>query len=151
MEKIKFRGVSLLDDKFIYGYLYEEETKAYIIDNQRKFIEVKKDTIGQFTNLLDKDNKEIYEGDIIEYEHIKKQLTIIDENEVTSPNITRNDNGQPLAYKPSKIIHYKGKGVIINGNTGTDINLQNGVHWWNCLKDNVLTRCKILGNIYDKK
>lgn len=66
MRGILFRGKRVDDNEWIYGdYFHIQEAKAHFISTDERNNRVYPESISEFTGLLDKTRRQIFEGDIL--------------------------------------------------------------------------------------
>lgn len=132
MRKIKFRG-KFLDDtsEWLYGnYVYIEDDVFHhkITDKSGLLLDIDINTIGQYTGLKDKNEKEIYEGDIVKVRLYK---------------------GEGEKYFIGKV-EYFGSNFIVDADNNSEYHVYDldgfGIDYRYNLED-----CEVIGNIYDNK
>ena len=78
--EIKFRAKDHTNNHWLYGNLATDKTGLYVIlpiQDWGKGDTVFEETIGQFTGLYDRNQKPIYEGDIVQWEECVADYTFI--------------------------------------------------------------------------
>ena len=154
MREIKFRGKTL-SGKWVYGYYVGKDTIIPFEDvnfdlgfiDTSPCYEVIPDSIGQFTGVLDKNGKEIYEGDVLsvrEWKNLAFGMFNNDEMKVLSL-----DDCKGKLLKDIKSLVYWDEGSML----ATE---QNGSAYYMCSfwhENTLITQpifdIEIIGNIHD--
>lgn len=133
MRLIKFRGKRIDNGEWIIGSLDLTDECPVIswlhtdVDGEQIpwFAKVKSDTVGQFTGLLDKDGKEIYEGDILQLSNSSSGVCEVGWNESVSAYCIRFHFEHELGLKTLGSWKECERNMVIIGNIHDDPELIN--------------------------
>lgn len=132
MREILFRGKRVDNEAWTEGYLFKIWDRTYLLwgmtGDVPNMVEVKPETVGQYTGLTDKNGKKIFEGDIVCLVYGDKMLSTGD---------VQFDYG---VFGVEWTTFKKNKGMV--GGFGQLHNLRR-------FDDGLADRIKVIGNIYD--
>lgn len=124
MRTIKFRAKRVGTHEWVYGHIFQTPIGEWkILRGFREYF-IQPDTVGQFTGYTDYENREVYEGDIVElpsasinghdFEHIQLSVVWL---------------GDSFRLRPADRYYHRGACVD--------------------LRMNAASRGKVIGNIHD--
>lgn len=156
---IKFRGYSLENKKWIFGLLEIDRNGDCCIFyydslNDRFSIPVVPESIGEFTGMLDRNEKEIYEGDKVNYCVKRKICSLCAANEIESELLNGLTKFCPNCGKEISDFDFITTSRIVFENAGfayrhseTEEYYQS---WPIYIASTYIEWCEIIGNIYQQ-
>ena len=143
MRTIKFRGKKPTNGVWVYGSLvYSNEIQAAIyfqtgrgLVKSMEWVYVNPETVGQFTGFLDKNGKEIYEGDVLRS----------DEYPYSCIGDNRRDNYYAVVYYCEEGACF---GTVTAKNPSSDVGgISDGI--LDDVEREKMKNFEVIGNVYD--